>query len=92
MAIGSQTHANLIWPEPDLEDSSIAEVSRLGLPIHITELDVDGSQAGQRNQSATSPKMPRPCRRKKARLIPFRKTHPSNIPVFLTHSPANTAI
>ncbi|HEY1719433.1 MAG TPA: endo-1,4-beta-xylanase [Verrucomicrobiae bacterium] len=52
MAIGSQTHANLTWPAPDLEDSFLTEVSRLGLPIHITELDVNGSQAGQRNQSA----------------------------------------
>ena len=52
MAIGSQTHANLIWPEPDLEDNFLTEVSRLGLPIHITELDVNGSQAGQRSQDA----------------------------------------
>ena len=52
MAIGSQTHANLIWPEPDLEDDFLTEVSRLGLPVHITELDVNGSQAGQRNQDA----------------------------------------
>jgi len=52
MAIGSQTHANLIWPTPELEDSFLTEVGRLGLPVHITELDVNGSQAGQRNQSA----------------------------------------
>ena len=52
MAIGSQTHANLIWPEPDLEDNFLTEVSHLGLPIHITELDVNGSQTGQRSQDA----------------------------------------
>ena len=52
MAIGSQTHANLIWPEPDLEDNFLTEVSLLGLPIHITELDVNGSQAGQGSQDA----------------------------------------
>ncbi|HSY18364.1 MAG TPA: endo-1,4-beta-xylanase, partial [Candidatus Acidoferrales bacterium] len=52
MAIGSQTHANLIWPEPDLEDDFLTEVGKLGLPIHITELDVSGSQAGQREQGA----------------------------------------
>ena len=52
MAIGSQTHANLIWPEPDLEDNFLTVVSHLGLPIHITELDVNGSQAGQRSQDA----------------------------------------
>ena len=51
-AIGSQTHANLIWPEPALEDDFLTEVSGLGLPVHITELDVNGSQAGQRSQSA----------------------------------------
>jgi endo-1,4-beta-xylanase len=52
MAIGSQTHANLTWPEPDLEDNFLTEASSLGLPIHITELDVNGSQSGQRSQSA----------------------------------------
>jgi endo-1,4-beta-xylanase len=52
MAIGSQTHANLSWPSPELEDSFLTEVSSLGLPIHITELDVNGSQGGQRSQSA----------------------------------------
>jgi endo-1,4-beta-xylanase len=52
MAIGSQTHANLSWPSFELEDSFLTEVSGLGLPIHITELDVNGSQGGQRNQSA----------------------------------------
>lgn len=51
-AIGSQTHANLIWPEPELADDFLTEVGQLGLPIHITELDVNSSQAGQRNQSA----------------------------------------
>jgi endo-1,4-beta-xylanase len=52
MAIGSQTHANLSWPGFELEDSFLTEVSSLGLPIHITELDVNGSQGGQRSQSA----------------------------------------
>jgi endo-1,4-beta-xylanase len=52
MAIGSQTHANLTWPDPGLEDNFLTEVSSLGLPIHITELDVNGSQAGQRSQDA----------------------------------------
>jgi len=52
MAIGSQTHANLIWPSPELEDEALTDIASLGLPIHITELDVDSSQRGQRNQSA----------------------------------------
>jgi len=52
MAIGSQTHANLIWPSAKLEDEALTDIASLGLPIHITELDVDSSQRGQRNQSA----------------------------------------
>jgi endo-1,4-beta-xylanase len=52
MAVGSQTHANLTWPDSDLEDNFLTEVGKLGLPVHITELDVNGSQSGQRSQSA----------------------------------------
>ena len=52
MAIGSQTHANVTWPSPELEDTALTDMATLGLPIHITELDVDASQGGQRNQSA----------------------------------------
>jgi len=51
-AIGSQTHANLIWPSAELEDEALTDIASLGLPIHITELDVNASAAGQRNQSA----------------------------------------
>jgi endo-1,4-beta-xylanase len=52
MAIGSQTHANLVWPSTKLEDEALTDIASLGLPIHITELDVNASAAGQRNQSA----------------------------------------
>jgi len=52
MAIGSQTHANLTWPSAELEDAALTDIEQLGLPIHITELDVNASQAGQRSQSA----------------------------------------
>lgn len=52
MAIGSQTHANLTWPSAELEDAALTDIARLGLPIHITELDVDASTSGQENQSA----------------------------------------
>ena len=52
MAIGSQTHANLTWPSAQLEDEALTDIASLGLPIHITELDINGSQGGQRNQSA----------------------------------------
>jgi endo-1,4-beta-xylanase len=51
-ALGSQTHANLSWPGPELEDTALTELGTLGLPIHITELDVNASRAGQRIQSA----------------------------------------
>jgi endo-1,4-beta-xylanase len=52
MAIGAQTHVNLSWPSAELEDSALTEIATLGLPIHITELDVNGSEGGQRSQSA----------------------------------------
>jgi endo-1,4-beta-xylanase len=52
MAIGSQTHANLSWPDAKLEDEALTDIAKLGLPIHITELDVNGSQRGQDFQSA----------------------------------------
>jgi endo-1,4-beta-xylanase len=51
-AIGSQTHANLIWPSARLEDAALTDIAKLGLPIHITEMDVNASEGGQRNQSA----------------------------------------
>ena len=50
--LGSQTHANLNWPSAQLLDDALTEFAALGLPISITELDVDASQRGQRNQSA----------------------------------------
>jgi len=52
MAIGSQTHANLNWPSAKLEDEALTDIASLGLPIHITEMDVNASAGGQRNQSA----------------------------------------
>lgn len=50
--LGSQTHANLTWPSAELLDSALTAFAELGLPISITELDVNASQRGQRNQSA----------------------------------------
>ncbi len=50
--LGSQTHANLSWPSADLLDSALTAFAELGLPISITELDVNASQRGQRSQSA----------------------------------------
>ncbi len=52
MAIGSQTHVSVSSPSFEAEDQSLTELETLGLPIHITELDVNGAQAGQRNTGA----------------------------------------
>lgn len=52
MAIGSQTHVSVTSPSFETEDQALTELSELGLPIHITELDVNGSRGGQRNASA----------------------------------------
>ena len=52
MAIGSQTHVSVSSPSFEAEDQALTELETLGLPIHITELDVNGAQAGQRNAGA----------------------------------------
>ena len=50
--LGSQTHANLTFPKAELLDSALTAFAELGIPISITELDVNASQGGQRSQSA----------------------------------------
>jgi endo-1,4-beta-xylanase len=52
MAIGSQTHVNVSSPSFETEDQALTELATLGLPIHITELDVNGSQGGRRSTGA----------------------------------------
>jgi endo-1,4-beta-xylanase len=52
MAIGTQTHVSASSPSFDDEDRALTELETLGLPIHITELDVNGAQGGQRNNGA----------------------------------------
>jgi len=52
MAIGSQTHVSVSSPGFQQEDQALTELETLGLPIHITELDVNGAQGGQRNTGA----------------------------------------
>jgi endo-1,4-beta-xylanase len=47
MAIGSQTHIN-VNTTFDAIDRELTEIETLGLPIHITELDVNSAQGGQR--------------------------------------------
>jgi endo-1,4-beta-xylanase len=52
MAIGTQTHVSVSSPSFADEDRTLTELESLGLPIHITELDVNGAEAGQRNNGA----------------------------------------
>jgi endo-1,4-beta-xylanase len=52
MAIGSQTHVSVSSPSFEAEDQALTELETLGLPIHITELDVNIAQGGQRNTGA----------------------------------------
>lgn len=52
MAIGSQTHVSVSSPTPEQEDAELTDLETLGLPIHITELDVNGAQGGQRDMGA----------------------------------------
>lgn len=49
--IGSQAHVNVSMTFETM-DQSLAEMATLGLPIHITELDVNSAQGGQRGFSA----------------------------------------
>jgi len=50
--LGSQTHANLSSPSAELLDAALTDFASLGIPISITELDVNAAQGGQRNLSA----------------------------------------
>ncbi|MBI5383545.1 MAG: endo-1,4-beta-xylanase [Verrucomicrobia bacterium] len=50
-AIGSQAHLNVAVTFETM-DQELAELATLGLPIHITELDVNSAQGGQRSFGA----------------------------------------
>jgi endo-1,4-beta-xylanase len=50
-AIGSQAHINVSTTYETM-DQALAEMATLGLPIHITELDVNSAQGGQRGTGA----------------------------------------
>ena len=50
-AIGSQTHVSVSSPTPEQLDEELTDLETLGLPIHITELDVNSAQRGQRSTS-----------------------------------------
>ena len=51
MAIGSQAHLNVSISFETM-DQALTEMETLGLPIHITELDVNSAQGGQRTTGA----------------------------------------
>jgi endo-1,4-beta-xylanase len=51
MAIGSQAHLNVSITFETM-DQCLSELKTLGLPIHITELDVNSAARGQRNTGA----------------------------------------
>jgi endo-1,4-beta-xylanase len=50
--LGSQTHANLASPTVEALDQALTAFAALGLPISITELDVNAARDGQRVQDA----------------------------------------
>ncbi len=50
-AIGSQAHLNVATSFETM-DQALTEMKTLGLPIHITELDVNSAQGGQRGTGA----------------------------------------
>ena len=49
--IGTQAHLN-VSTNFEIMDQSLAEIRTLGLPIHVTELDVNGAARGQRGTGA----------------------------------------
>jgi endo-1,4-beta-xylanase len=52
MAIGSQTHVSVTSPSFEEEDQVLTDLETLGLPMHITELDVNSARGGQHSNSA----------------------------------------
>ncbi|MCA9236802.1 MAG: endo-1,4-beta-xylanase [Planctomycetales bacterium] len=52
MAIGTQTHISASSPTYEEMDQALTELASLGLPIHVTELDVNTAQEGQRRTTA----------------------------------------
>ncbi len=51
-AIGTQAHLNVSTAGFDQMDRSLTELKKLGLPIHVTELDINSAQGGQRGTGA----------------------------------------
>lgn len=51
-AIGSQAHVSVSAPSVEEMDTCLTELASLGLPVHITELDVNSARGGQQSGSA----------------------------------------
>jgi endo-1,4-beta-xylanase len=51
-AIGTQTHAKLNWPSPQLVDETLTAFGKLGVKVMIAELDIDVLPARSQNHSA----------------------------------------
>src|SRR4030095_11288170 len=47
-----QAHLNVSTAGFEQMDRSLTELAKLGLPIHVTELDINSAQGGQRNTGA----------------------------------------
>jgi endo-1,4-beta-xylanase len=52
MAIGTQAHLNVSTASFESMDAALTDMEKLGLPIHVTELDINSAQGGQRNTGA----------------------------------------
>jgi endo-1,4-beta-xylanase len=52
MAIGSQAHLNVSNASFEGMDEALTQMATLGLPIHITELDINSAEGGQRTTGA----------------------------------------
>jgi endo-1,4-beta-xylanase len=52
MAIGTQAHLNVSSANFDHMDKALTEMGTLGLPIHVTELDINSAQGGQLSTGA----------------------------------------
>jgi len=52
MAIGTQAHLNVSTAGFENMDQALTEMSSLGLPIHVTELDINSAEGGQRTTGA----------------------------------------
>ena len=50
--IGTQTHAKMSWPSPQLVDDTLTAFGKLGVKVMVTELDVDVLPGAGASQSA----------------------------------------